>query len=132
MRLASHHTNPEVTGMQAEFETNASFVVHQRANMVRRRQRHHKMRKRTQGGSGNPKKRRGGGLAKNEIQLDRANTAAATSPIPDQYPPMDWTKTRQVFTKWIFVFLSFWFYMELKKYWAKKEEENPMADEREY
>ena len=124
-------------GMSREFETpEASAVVHHRQAHMPRRRRLPKRNKRTQAGSGNPKRRKGGGLAKNEMQLDSANTPApatnTNSPIPDQYPPVDWTKARQVFTKWIFVFLSAWFYLELKKYWKQEQEENPMSDEREY
>jgi hypothetical protein len=91
------------------------------------------MYKRTQTGSGNPKRRKGGSVNNSELQLDNANTPRTNpSPVPKQQPPVDWSKARQVVSKWMFVFLSAWFYMELKKWWSKKEGENPMHDEREY
>lgn len=115
-----------------EFDECRSVVQHQASQSTRRP----KMNKRTQaGGNTNPKRRKGGGgsLAPGSQSLQEGNNSTSSStanasPIPDQHPPVNWNHGKQIVIKWAFVFLSAWFYLEMKKYWAKSKEENPFPD----
>jgi hypothetical protein len=80
----------------------------------------------------NPKKRKGGGGSNSgAVAAARTTTAAPSTPASASLPPFDiiGKKAKQIIIKWAFVCFSAWIYVQLKKYRAKKQEENPFPDE---
>lgn len=75
---------------------------------------------------GNPKKNKGRGGGSASSTAPATSAAAVTS---EYSAPVDmWPKAREIVTKWVLVCISAWFYLQLKKYWGKKQEENPFEE----